>query len=451
GGTDLSTVEALASGLGGGRDPLDVLHRLVDASLVVADATTGRYRLLFTVRDFLLDELREHDEVEQAERRFLDRCLDMAAEVGAAVTGPHEPEADRRLRAELDNWRAARDVARAHGRDDVRVGITLNLADATTQRDLRELWAWALELATDPGLAHHPARPAFLACAADGARLLGDLDLATRLADEALELAGPEPGDLRVHHAWLARGSVAHFRGDFVAAREAWLRSGSGRPVESGVHLASAALAAAYGGDRVDARDLLDRAHAAIAGSGCLSHAAFASYVEGELRATDRVEESVPYYEEAIEQARRCGAVFVDGVASVALASARTRTGDVAGAAEGFGRLLDSWQRTGHSTQLWTTARNAAALLVSVGRWRTAGLLLICAETQPGAAAVSAAIARHSGRAFVPLADVVPDDQVGDLRAEAARLSAEEILDLAREELTALAKRGQATARPTET
>jgi predicted ATPase/DNA-binding SARP family transcriptional activator len=438
GGVDLTTVEALAADGGTAQDPVDVLHRLVDASLVVADAATGRYRLLFTVRSFLLDQLEVRDETRAAEERFLARCLDMAAEIGFAVIGPGEPEADRRLRAELDNWRAARDVAAAHGRDDVRVGITVNLADAATHRDLRELWAWALELATDPALADHRARPVFLACAADGARLLGDLELATRLADEALALAGP---DERVHHAWLARGSVAHFRGDFAAAREAWLQSGSGRRVESGVFLASAALAAAYGGDREEARELLDRAHAGIARSRCVSHAAFAAYVEGELRVTDQPEESIPWYLEAVELARRCGATFVEGVGSVGLASAQTRTGDIAGAAEGFGYLLDSWARTGHRTQLWTTARNAAALLSAAGRWRAAGLLLIRADQEPGAAVVNPSIARHSGRAFVPLQDVVPEEHIVELRAEAARLSAGDVLDLAREELADLTER----------
>ena len=82
GGVDLATVEALARGGVGEGDPLDVLHRLVDASLVVADPGAGRYRLLFTVRAFLLDELRAEDELEEAERRFLDRCLDIAEEVG---------------------------------------------------------------------------------------------------------------------------------------------------------------------------------------------------------------------------------------------------------------------------------------------------------------------------------------------------------------------------------
>ncbi len=437
GGVDLATVEALSATAAVGEEPLDVLHRLVDASLVVADATTARYRLLFTVRDFLLEALQGQGEQGLAEERFLDRCLVTAAEIGRAVIGPAEPEADRRLRLELDNWRAARDLALARGRDDVRVGITLQLSDAATQRDLRELWSWALELAADPGLAQHPNRSDLLACAADAARLLGDLDLAVELADEAIA-APSTPAAAHLHHAWMALGSVAHFRGDFAAARDAWLTSGEYRGAHGGVSIASAALAAAYGGDRADARRLLDRARESIALTGCVSHAAFAAYVDGEIRATDNLEQAISCYLQAVSEARRCGAVFVEGVASVALASARARAGEIADAAEGFGRLLDSWRRTGHRTQLWTTARNAAALLAGAGRWRAAGLLLISADDEPGAAAVSPEIARHSGRVFMPLSDVVPAEHLDDLRQEAALMGPEGVLDLAREELILL-------------
>ena len=56
GGVDLATVEALAGGDG---DPLDRLHALVDASLLVADAASGRYRVVFIVRAFHTDTLEE--------------------------------------------------------------------------------------------------------------------------------------------------------------------------------------------------------------------------------------------------------------------------------------------------------------------------------------------------------------------------------------------------------
>jgi predicted ATPase/DNA-binding winged helix-turn-helix (wHTH) protein len=438
GGVDLDTAEVLARELGARGDPLDLLHRLVDASLVVADATRGRYRLLFTVRAFLLDEVDARGERVEMESRFLGRCLSIAEDMAVRMYGPEEAETDRRLRAELDNLRAARDIARALGRDG-HVGITLAVNEIAIWRDLREVWAWALELAADATLADHHERVAILAGAADAARFTGDLDRADQLAEEAFALAGPQPDPRQVHRAWSARGAVAHFRGDFAAARETWVHFAEAWPAEAGAFLASAALATAYGGDPSAARGLLDRAHAEIVRSGCGSHAAFAAYVEGELRATGLVEASLPFYIEAIEGARRVGANFVYGVAGVALASARTRVGDVSGAAEGFAYLIDNWRRTGQSTQLWTTARNAAGLLTSVGRSQTAALLLICADAAPGAAAVGPAIARYSGRVFTPVSEIVDEARLGELRVEAVRLGAGGVLDRAVEELRELA------------
>ena len=439
GGVDLATVESLAAPLAAPGDPLDVLHHLVDASLVVADPASGRYRLLFTVRTFLLDDLAASGDLEQAETRFLDRCLAVAREFEASLLGPDEEQFDRRLRAELDNLRAARDLARSHGRDDVLVGVTTSLNEVCTWRDLREVWAWALELSDDPALMDHPERVLVLSCAAEAARLLGDLDRATALAEAALAAAAPHSDSSHTHRAWSALGSVAHFRGDFDAARGHWLRAQEHRPSTGVCYLASAALATSYGGDRELARELLDRAHTAVAGSGCMTHAAFAAYVEGELRATVQVEDSLPFYLEAIEIARRVGGNFVEGVARVALASARTRTGDLAGAAAGFAYLLEFWQRTGQQTQLWTTARNAASLLSTVGRSRTAVLLLVSADAAPGAAAVGPQIARFSGRAFTQVAHLVVEEELPELTAEAQRLGAAAVLDLAVTQLRELA------------
>ncbi|QBR91153.1 BTAD domain-containing putative transcriptional regulator [Nocardioides euryhalodurans] len=443
GGADVATVEALVGHEAGAGDPVDVLHGLVDASLVVVDAETGRYRLLFTVRAFLLDELRATDALAAAEERFLDRCLAVAEELGAALLGPREADADRRLRAELDNLRAARDLAATRGRDDVRIGITVWLNDVTIWRDLREMWAWAVDLAEDASLAGHPSRPALLGCAADAARLVGDLDGALRWARAALDAAGPDPAPTLVLRAWSAQASVAHFRGDFVRARDRWLRAGEVETAEAGGFLASAALASAYAGDIPRARAILDRAHDANARGGSVSMAAFAAYVEGELRAAADPAAAVPHYLEAIEGGARVGATFVEGVARVALASARTRTGDVAGAADGFAYLLDAWRRTGQETQLWTTARNAAGLLAAAGRSEAAARLLICADAAPGAATVGHEIARHSGRVYVPVTDVVDGATLERLREETWRVGPGEVLDRATAELRDVAAGAQ--------
>ena len=118
----------------------------------------------------------------------------------------------------------------------------------------------------------------------------------------------------------------------------------------------------------------------------------------------------------------------------------RTRIGDVPGAAETFCSLLDSWQRTGQNTQLWTTARNAARLLSDAGHRRTAALLLVCADEQPGAAAVSPAIARHSGRLFLPLHDVVDPAELEEVRQDVVRLGPSGVLEVARQELAELSR-----------
>jgi predicted ATPase len=438
GGVDLATVEALA-GHDSGLDPVDVLHRLADASLLVADADSARYRLLSTVRAFLLDELAERGELHHAEARFLDLCLATVTEVGAALAGAEEPRADRRLRAELGNLRAARDVAAAHGRNDVRIGICAALEDTATWRGLPELWTWALELADDPRLEGRPDRALLVGWAAEGARLLGDLDRATALADEAIGLAGPHTPPGTVGHAWAARGAVAHFRGEFAAARDGWLRAADQRPAIRPALLASAALAAAYGGEDDEARRLLDRAHVEAARSGGVSQVALVAYVEGELLATDRIEEAVPCYLEAIAGAARSGAVFIEGIARVGLASARARQGDHAAAAAEFAALLEAWRKTGQTTQLWTTARNAAELLARAGRPRAAALLVATADEQPAAAAVSPSIARRSGRAYVPLEELVAAADVEALRREARRLGPAEVLDLGRSHLLQVA------------
>ncbi|MGH3365195.1 MAG: hypothetical protein ACRDOW_10735, partial [Nocardioidaceae bacterium] len=87
----------------------------------------------------------------------------------------------------------------------------------------------------------------------------------------------------------------------------------------------------------------------------------------------------------------------------------------------------------------WTTARNAAGLLSSLGRSRPAVLLLICADAAPGAAAVGPEIARFSGRAFTPVAELVDEAVLVGLRAEAVRLGAGAVLDQAVAELRELA------------
>ena len=93
-------------------DPLDLLHRLVDSSLLVADAASARYRLLFTVRAFLRRRARAGwARPRRRTRGSSSGAASIAEDIGERMFGPDEAATDRRLRAELDNLRAARDLA----------------------------------------------------------------------------------------------------------------------------------------------------------------------------------------------------------------------------------------------------------------------------------------------------------------------------------------------------
>ena len=449
GGTDLATVEEIAADVVPDADPLEVLQRLVDASLVVVDPTLTRYHLLFTVRAFLLDRLGELNERDAAESRFLQWARRAAVEIGAGLMSVEEAAADRRLRAELDNLRAARDVARNMGDLDVRLDITLAVDQASIWRDLRELWSWSLELGDDPAVVGHAREVEVVGSAADGARMVGEFERSLTYARRALAIPVPAEEAARLQsRCWSAIGAVAHYRGDFEEARLGWLKGSVPGQPPCAAYRASAALAAGYGGARSEAERLLGEARAAEARRPCAAHRAFASYVEGELAAVEDPGRAIPLYLSAIEVAKACGANFVEGVATVALASARTRTGDLAAAAEGFRHILDYWHSTGHQTQLWTTARNAAQLLAGEGRGRAAALLLIRADETPAAASVDPEIARHSGRMFATPVDVVAPYELDALRRDSAQMTTREVIELATGELAAVAATGAGDTRP---
>lgn len=440
GGLDLVTLEELSREVAPGQDPVRLLHGLVDASLLSVNASRTRYRLLFTVRAFVLDELAAAGELREAEDRFVGWACRAADEIGAGLFGSDEAQADRRLRVELDNLRAARDLARAHGRFDDCVRITLAVDQPSIWRDLRELWSWCLELAQSPEAEGHPREVEILGAGAEAARQAGNYDQAVELAHRGLSAAQATGRESQARaRCWSALAGVAHYRGDFASAARDWERSArAGGPTAAGL-LASAALAAAYGGDRRRATALLAEVHAPEPLASPSSNHAFVTYVEAELVAVEHPEAAITSYLAAVQEARITGANFVAGVAGVALASAQARTGDRAAAAAAYGRLLDYWRSTGHGPQLWTTARNAAVLLAAQGHAREAALLLLRADDSSKAAAVDADIARHSGRGFLPVTQVLDADSLASLRAETGQLSTGDVVDVARAALRAVA------------
>jgi predicted ATPase/transcriptional regulator with XRE-family HTH domain len=126
GGWTLEAAEAvLPAGAVTEDDVLDVLGRLVDASLVEINRAepTSRYRLLEIVRDYAREKLEESGEREALHARHLAWCVVLAELAEAALENPDAATWFNRLDAELDNLRAALEWSETSG--DTENGLRL--------------------------------------------------------------------------------------------------------------------------------------------------------------------------------------------------------------------------------------------------------------------------------------------------------------------------------------
>ena len=385
GGFDLATAEAVGDELGLSVDPATALARLVDSSMVVAELDgRPRYRMLDTLRHFGLERLRAEGELSEAERRLVRWAVRFVGEVDDAYETERDQDADRRLRDELANLRAAWRTARDHGDLDAAAAMAVGLYAYASWRDLTELFRWMLELAADPSLVGSPHEATVLGVASEAAWFSrGDLDSAEQLARRAA--AAVRAGDaLGAAAAAWALGDVFVFRGRYREASELSL-AGRRDTRWPGEGPAQAALALTYAGDVEAAHRHLAEAERLVRGQ---TLRAYTRYVAGELaNATGHRAQARAAYEDAIELAGAVGATFIEGIASVGLVTAHTAEGDLSAALAGYDSLIDRWERTGAWTQQWTTLRNLADLLDRFDDSSTATALRAAAANAPEAAA----------------------------------------------------------------
>ena len=111
GGFDTDAAMAVASG--GDIEDWDVVDALADLvakSLVVSEDTeagTTRYEMLETLRHYARERLDEHADADGRRRRHAEHYATFAEEAGRLVRGPDELAWRARIRADLDNVRAA--------------------------------------------------------------------------------------------------------------------------------------------------------------------------------------------------------------------------------------------------------------------------------------------------------------------------------------------------------
>jgi predicted ATPase/DNA-binding NarL/FixJ family response regulator len=131
GGWSLEAAEAVCAGDRiESSEVLDLLHRLVDRSLVVTEVYpdgTNRFRMLEMLQQYALERLVERGEADTARYRHAGWFLALAERAEPELRGPHEREWSERLEGECENLRAALRwlVERGEAERSLRLGSAL--------------------------------------------------------------------------------------------------------------------------------------------------------------------------------------------------------------------------------------------------------------------------------------------------------------------------------------
>ncbi len=226
GGFTLEAVEAICAGEELASSAIfDHLDHLVGASLVDHDQTTGRYRLLETIRQYAQDRLFESGEGSVLRQRHAARFTAWSEDLAARILGGDQSEVVRLFTSDIDNLRAALRWS-IDSRD---AETALRLVAALTQywviRSDKSEGEWA---ATEALAITGPDANEILYARALHAAAIFSPDVATRsrLVDEGLALS-ERLGDRRgLIESLNQRGLINRFiRRDPEAAISDWQRA----------------------------------------------------------------------------------------------------------------------------------------------------------------------------------------------------------------------------------
>jgi predicted ATPase/DNA-binding XRE family transcriptional regulator len=183
-------------------DVLDGLEALIAASLVQVDERPDgerRFRMLETVREFGMEQLASHGELNEVSRRHADYFLALAEEGGAALGGAAPGEWVTRLGTEQPNIRAALGWLRDSGESAAGLRLAASLGGFWRLRSaITEGRAWLETFLAQEGARDESSadRIAALRWAGEIAGLSGDPAAADARLSESLALAR-ERGDKR--------------------------------------------------------------------------------------------------------------------------------------------------------------------------------------------------------------------------------------------------------------
>jgi len=196
---------------------LDLIGRLVNASLVVGEERSGtmRYRLLDTVRHDAAQRLAQSGEMESVRHRHVDWCLALAEWAEPELTGDGQAAAFARLETEHDNLREALGFVGLVDNPERRLRLTVALTRFWYVRGyLAESRRWLEQALADAADVSPLLRRRALTAAAAVALIQGDYPAAIALSERSLD-AARETGQERLIANGLSNlGAIALAAGD---------------------------------------------------------------------------------------------------------------------------------------------------------------------------------------------------------------------------------------------
>jgi len=223
GGFDAEAAGAIGTE-GDGDRAAELLARLVDASLVIADTrrSPARYRLLETVRQYAAERLVERNEVAAARERHADYFAGLAIRAEPELIGADQTRWFSRLDEEHDNLLAA--LTHLESGVDGRARLLESTVSLTRFWYVRGHLAEARERLSSAAEAASAApaglRRRALTAAASIALLQGDYPASIRFAEDSLE-AARETGEERLIANGLSNlGAIVLAAGEHERARE---------------------------------------------------------------------------------------------------------------------------------------------------------------------------------------------------------------------------------------
>jgi predicted ATPase/DNA-binding SARP family transcriptional activator len=354
--------------------PLDVLARLADRSLLVADtsAQRARFGMLSTIRSHAASRLEASGRAADIRRRHAEHYRDVARDADAGLRGEGELAAHQRLSADMDELRLAARWSSVHD-PGLAAGLCAGLVLFAQSRLRDEPLRWAGEMLAIVDESTAGAGWVYGTVALRTMRL-GDLAGAAALAERAVELSRRP---LELAAALEVLGDLETMRGNLDRALE-WARrlldagEHSGDPHMITAGRASVGLIEAYAGRR-------DAAMAAIEAADpppAPSDQAWLAYCAGEIVLDRDPAAALVSLDRAVELADSVENRYVGGVARVASSSLRARAGEPADALPAFAAVIDHWRRQGDRIFQLTTLRNLVVLLQRSGAAEHAAELL---------------------------------------------------------------------------